>query len=112
MYEMWGATGVTPWAFTWSEYKRVFTGWRRHRWEHTGQICITVANGLLPRRDRRSWHLTDFCSLFKPPQRWKAVGAALADTLKGLFCRKPDLAMENPTEEASSEPSPDVPRDG
>lgn len=108
MYEMWGATGITPWPHTWAEYKRIFTGWRRHRWEHTGQICLTVANGLLPRKDRRSWRLTDFCALFKPPPKWKAVGAALKDTLMGLFCRPPVEAEPSPED---SKPDPEAPPD-
>lgn len=92
MYEIWGATGVEPWPHTWAEYKRIFTGWRRHRWEHTGHICATVATGLLPRKDRRPWRLADFCPLFKLPPRWKAVGAAFAELLKGAFCVAPPVS--------------------
>lgn len=85
---MWGATGLEPWPHTWCEYKRLFTGWRRHRWEFAGQLCVIAANGLLPRKDRRSWQLHDFTPLAKPPARWKSKLSAAADVIKSLFCRR------------------------
>ena len=96
IYEMWGATGVEPWPHTWSEYKRIFTGWRRHGWEQTGHLCATLANGLLPRRDRRAWRLSDFSTLFKPPPRWKATAAAFAEIMQRAFCRPPTSKDKQP----------------
>ena len=104
MYEMWGAMGIEPWPHTWAEYRRMFTGWRRHWWEHTGHLCVTIANGLLPRKDRRSWRLIDFCSLFKPPARWKARGNAFAEALIGAFCQPPPEADPAPVCPQAEEP--------
>ena len=111
MYEMWGATGVEPWGFTWAEYKRLFTGWRRHRWEHAGQLAVTLANGLLPRKDRRSWRPSDFTSLFKPPPCWKPKGDGLRERLEMALGTLPD-GMGAPTDPAADPPdslSIDVP---
>lgn len=89
MLEMWGACGIEPWSHTWREYRRIFTGWRRYRWEFTGHICVVTANGLLPRKDRRSWQLSDFTNLVKAPAKWKARITAAAGLLKALFCGGP-----------------------
>ena len=78
--------GIVPWPHTWSEYKRMFLGWRRQRWEFFGTLCVTAANGLMPRTDRRSWQASDFTTLAKPPPKWKKKLKAAADTLKALFC--------------------------
>ena len=83
---MWGATGIEPWALTWAEYKRMFLGWRRQRWEFFGALCVTVANGSLTRRDRRSWQTSDFTVLVKPPPKWRKKAKSGLIVLKTLFC--------------------------
>jgi len=83
---MWGATGIKPWPHTWAEYKRMFLGWRRQRWEFFGTLCVAVANGLLPRTDRRPWQASDFTVLVKPAPRWrKRKKKGGVDALK-MFC--------------------------
>jgi len=45
-----------------------------------------VANGLLPRTDRRSWQASDFTVLVKPAPRWrKRKKKGGIDALK-MFC--------------------------
>ena len=83
---MWGAMGVEPWLHTWAEYKRIFLGWRRQRWEFVGAMCVTVANGLLPRKDDHSWQTSDFTSLVKPPPRWRKKIKDELERLKAVFC--------------------------
>ena len=86
IFEMWGATGIEPWALTWAEYKRMFLGWRRQRWEFFGTLCVAVANGLLPRNDRRPWQTSDFTTLVKPAPRWRKKVKAAVSVLKAIFC--------------------------
>jgi len=88
--------GIEPWPLTWAEYKRMFLGWRRQRWEFFGTLCVTTANGLLPRKDKQSWQTSDFTVLVKPPPRWrKKVKSGLA-RLKALFCREAAPAENEP----------------
>lgn len=101
MYEMYGATGIEPWPHTWAEYRRIHTGWRRAQWEFHGHTCAVIANGLLPRKDKRSWQLADFTSLFKPAAKWKARLRSAADLLKAVFCGVP---MQQPAPPPVPEP--------
>ena len=82
---MWGAMGICPWPFTWAEYRRMFLGWRRQRWEFFGTLCSVSANGLLPRKDDRSWQTSDFTPLVKPAPRWRKRVKSGLERLKTLF---------------------------
>ena len=85
IFEMWGAMGIAPWPHTWAEYRRMFLGWRRQRWEFFGALCVAVANGLLPRKDSRPWQASDFTVLVKPPPRWRKKGKSGREALRAAF---------------------------
>jgi len=80
----------------------MFLGWRRQRWEFFGSLCVTVANGLLPRKDSQSWQTSDFTILVKPPPKWRKKAKSGLERLKAFFRHEPP---------SDSEPAPCVVRD-
>jgi len=84
----------------------MFLGWRRQRWEFYGAVCVTVANGLLPRKDRHSWQTSDFTALVKPPPKWRKRAKSGFNVLKIVFCGNGNQASsDHPPAPETVEPS-------
>ena len=91
--------GIEPWPCTWAEYKRMFLGWQRQRWEFFGALCVATANGLLPWMDKRSWRAADFTPLAKPPPRWRKKLKSAAEAFKAAFCGRGEAPSKSSIED-------------
>ena len=69
IYEMWGACGIEPWPHSWAEYRRLFLGWRRYRWEFAGEILAGIANGPLVKKGRGLWGAWEWTRLIPAPAK-------------------------------------------
>jgi len=83
----------------------MFLGWRRQRWEFFGTMCVAVANGLLPRKDNRSWQTSDFTILVKPPPKWRKKKQSDLERLRFMF-RRESAASDDEPPPAPTSPDP------
>ena len=79
LYQIYGATGIAPWDFTWFEYMSLYKGWRLEKWIFYGQVLLGIYSGLLPRKKGHGhWRLSDFApDLFKPKKAQEMDGMTM-----------------------------------